>query len=230
MNAEHTSRVQAPHESAQAPEAAREDLLVCALLDDELLEAEFEHWLSDGPDVGQVAERGRIYQLIGESLRGQAPVVADAPSAFLAGLQTRLREEAPAPWASVAPTALAAALVAVQVRASAANDALFRWKLVAGLASLAAVTTVSWTLLSTGPGASGVGITSPQLAQTQPAPGTSTALAAAAPVVVNTRQGVVIRDAGLEALMAEHRQHGGVSALQMPAGFLRNATHDPDAR
>jgi sigma-E factor negative regulatory protein RseA len=52
----------------------------------------------------------------------------------------------------------------------------------------------------------------------------------AEPVVVNTSQGVLIRDAQLEALMAEHRQFGGVSALQMPAGFLRNATHDANER
>jgi sigma-E factor negative regulatory protein RseA len=49
-------------------------------------------------------------------------------------------------------------------------------------------------------------------------------------VVVNTPQGAVIRDTQLEALMAEHRQHGGMSALQMPAGFLRNATYDATGR
>jgi sigma-E factor negative regulatory protein RseA len=49
-------------------------------------------------------------------------------------------------------------------------------------------------------------------------------------LAVNTNQGVLIRDAELEALMAEHRQHGGVSVLQMPAGFLRNATYDTNAR
>jgi sigma-E factor negative regulatory protein RseA len=49
-------------------------------------------------------------------------------------------------------------------------------------------------------------------------------------VVVNTPQGAVIRDAQLETLMAEHRQHGGMSALQMPAGFLRNATYSGSDR
>jgi len=230
MNAEHISRAQPLTESTQSPQATREDLLVCALFDDELSEVEFEAWLSEGPDVGEVAERGRAYQLIGESLRGQLPSAIDAPSAFLTGLQARLCEEAPAPWAAAAPVALATAPAALTVRAPAANDSVFRWKLVAGLASLAAVMAVSWTLLGAGPGGSGVGAASPQLALSQPAPATSAAVAAAAPVVVNTSQGVLIRDAGLEALMAEHRQHGGVSALQMPAGFLRNATYDPDAR
>lgn len=228
MNAEHISRAKPLPELAQSPQATREDLLVCALFDDELSEAELDAWLADGPDLGQVAERGRVYQLIGESLRGQVPAATDAPSAFLAGLQARLREEAPAPWAAEAPLALATAPAALTVRAAAANDSVFRWKLVAGLASLAAVMAVSWTLLGAGPGGSGAGTASPQMALSQPSPATSAA--AAAPVVVNTSQGVLIRDAGLEALMAEHRQHGGVSALQMPAGFLRNATYDPDAR
>ena len=38
----------------------------------------------------------------------------------------------------------------------------------------------------------------------------------------------VLRDARLEQLLAEHRQYGGMSALQMPAGFLRDATHTAD--
>jgi len=230
MNAEHISRAKPLTEPAQSPQAPREDLLVCALFDGELSEAEFDAWLAEGPDLGQVAERVRAYQLIGESLRGQVPAVIDAPSAFLTGLQARLREEAPAPWAAAAPVALTTAPAAVLVREPAANDSVFRWKLVAGLASLAAVMAVSWTLLSAVPGGSGVGAASPQLALSEPSPATSAAVAAAAPVAVNTSQGVLIRDAGLEALMAEHRQHGGVSALQMPAGFLRNATYDPDAR
>jgi sigma-E factor negative regulatory protein RseA len=40
----------------------------------------------------------------------------------------------------------------------------------------------------------------------------------------------VIRDAQLEALLAEHRQHGGMSALQTPTGFIRNATYDAAGR
>jgi sigma-E factor negative regulatory protein RseA len=45
-------------------------------------------------------------------------------------------------------------------------------------------------------------------------------------VAVSTGQGILIRDARLEQMLAEHRQYGGMSALQMPAGFLRNATYD----
>jgi sigma-E factor negative regulatory protein RseA len=45
---------------------------------------------------------------------------------------------------------------------------------------------------------------------------------------MNSPHGPVLRDARLEQLLAEHRQYGGMSALQMPAGFLRDATQDTD--
>jgi sigma-E factor negative regulatory protein RseA len=41
---------------------------------------------------------------------------------------------------------------------------------------------------------------------------------------------VMIRDPQLDALLAAHRQFGGTSALQMPTGFLRNATFEEGAR
>ncbi len=36
----------------------------------------------------------------------------------------------------------------------------------------------------------------------------------------------MIRDPRLDEFLAAHRQLGGASALQMPAGFLRNATFE----
>jgi sigma-E factor negative regulatory protein RseA len=47
-------------------------------------------------------------------------------------------------------------------------------------------------------------------------------------VVVQTPHGPVLRDPRLEQLLAQHRQYGGMSALQMPAGFLRDATQQAD--
>jgi len=40
---------------------------------------------------------------------------------------------------------------------------------------------------------------------------------------------VMLRDARLDALLAAHKQFGGASALQVPAGFLRNATFESAA-
>ena len=42
--------------------------------------------------------------------------------------------------------------------------------------------------------------------------------------------GRILAEMEVEALLAEHRQHGGMSALQNPTGFIRNATYDTDAR
>lgn len=102
----------------------------------------------------------------------------------------------------------------------AANDAVFRWKLVAGLASLAAVVAVTWTI---GTGGQDGQLAGPQMASATPM---SESASTIQPVVVQTAQGQVLRDARLEQLLSEHRQFGGMSALQAPAGFLRNATYD----
>ena len=98
-------------------------------------------------------------------------------------------------------------------RGHAANDGEFRWKLVAGFASIAAVSAIAWNAAGLlAPAAA------PQLAQA-PAPQQQV-------VVVASPQGPVVRDARLEELLAAHKQLGGTSALQEPSGFLRNATFE----
>lgn len=206
-----------------------------ALVDGEVHDTELKGLLAEDMDDGEILEVWHSYQVIGDVLRSSAPAVAhQAPQAFLAGVHARLQAEAQptapvleAPVLPEAPT-----LVTGHVRAPAANDAVFRWKMVAGLASLAAVMAVSWTVLGTAPagadGSSGAGM---QLAMTGANPGVvASQTQEPTAVVVNTPQGPLIRDAQLEALMAEHRQYGGMSALQMPAGFLRNATYDATGR
>lgn len=175
------------------------------------------------------------YQLIGDVLRGSGAVVsAQAPGDFLAGVRARLQTE------GVSLPVQAVATRIEPMPAVAANDAVFRWKMVAGVASVAAVMAVSWNLIGGAPTGAG-GVSGPQLAgiTAAPAPAAPQAVvpvasvAPAAPsteVVVNTGQGAVIRDARLEELLAEHRQHGGMSALQMPTGFIRGATYDPSGR
>ena len=83
--------------------------------------------------------------------------------------------------------------------------------MLAGAASFAAVAAIAWnagTALSPAAG--------PQLAQAIPP----------AQVLVASPQGTMVRDARLEELLVAHKQFGGTSALQMPSGFLRNATFD----
>lgn len=173
----------------------------------------------------------RGYQLIGEVLRGDgAALPARSPMDFLAELNQRLdAEHQPAADAGSRPVRA--------VRGAAANDALFRWKMVSGLASVVAVAAVGWTVLASAPG----GPQAPVLAQERvalppatlasaPPPAASAGVPSTRPVVVSTSQGQLIRDPALERLLSEHRQHGGMSAFQTSTGFIRNATYDADAR
>jgi sigma-E factor negative regulatory protein RseA len=172
----------------------------------------------------------KTYQLIGETLRAPAQalpgVALDAELAFVSRLGQRLAQEAVAPpLAQSAPAtalplqpaqlphaALPLAAKLPQHRATAANDSNFRWKLVAGVASLAAMSAIAWN-------ASGllVPASSPQLAQASPPP---------VQILVASPQGTMVRDARLEELLAAHKQFGATSALQEPSGFLRSATFD----
>jgi len=188
-----------------------------ALVDGEIdAAAEAALWRDDADVVCATWAR---YQLIGDALRGAAPQAADG--ARVAAIMQRVRQERAAP----APELIAAPVVLAPTRAEAANDAVFRWKMLAGFASLAAVVAVAWNMAGTGDMGGAAG---PQLAQmpVQSAPVAAASVEAAAPVVVAGEQGPVLRDPRLEELMAAHRQAGGMSALQMPAGFLRNAAFD----
>jgi sigma-E factor negative regulatory protein RseA len=120
---------------------------------------------------------------------------------------------------------------------SAANDSVFRWKLVAGVAALAAVGSMVWALVggqsgpagaqlaqrgAVAPVVAGVSIVAPDTKDNKDAANKDTAGNDTAPVM--------IRDPRLDELMAAHKQFGGASALQQPAGFLRNATFQPTGR
>lgn len=155
------------------------------------------------------------YHLIGDALRSpsRGDGVLGADSAFLSRLNQRLAQEAPigASLRAAQPVIQEPAVGLPPHRGQASNDGDFRWKLVAGFASLAAVFAIAWNasgLLS--PAAA------PQLAQ----------VPASQQVVVASPQGPMVRDARLEELLAAHKQLGGTSALQEPSGFLRNATFE----
>lgn len=154
------------------------------------------------------------YHLIGDALRSPSHGMPGADAAFLGRLNRRLAQEAPpaAPSRPGAQPAVQDSPVALPPhRSQASNDGEFRWKLVAGFASLAAVSAIAWN-------ASGLltPAAAPQLAQ---AP-------VSQQVLVASPQGPMVRDARLEELLAAHKQLGGTSALQEPSGFLRNATFE----
>ncbi len=89
----------------------------------------------------------------------------------------------------------------------AANDARFHWARLAGVVLLVVGSLLGWqSWLDSG------GVTGQEQVAKVPAE-----------ALIET-PATMIRDPQLDALLAAHKQFGGASALQTPAGFLRNAT------
>ena len=144
----------------------------------------------------------RDYHVTGELLRASDLVIKSDDTLFMANLRNRLARDEPAEASADAPPV---------VHRAAANDGQFRWKALAGVATLAAVGALGWGLLGrVAPPAEGVAQAVPDAPVTAAAP--------------------MIRDPHLDELLAAHRQWGGGAALQLPAGFLRNATFDGPTR
>ena len=176
--------------------------LLSALVDGELADKE----LVFQSDTSQSAWNS--YQVIGHALRGGAgsPVLSGADPAFLQRLKVRLADENIGRPQLPVLAMPRQGLVAFPIQ-PAANEAVFRWKLLASLASISAGLVVAWSYVGT-PDTS----TASQLSQSP----------AAEQVVVSSSQGPIVRDARFEELMAAHKSLGG-SSLQAPSGFLRNA-------
>ena len=196
--------------------------LLSALADNELDDPDFAAALQACIYDEAALACWNTYHLIGAVMRSPAvaaaPINADADLAFVGRLNQRLAMETPISarpvLAQVGTVNLARpkqpVMASVHHGQPAANDGSFRWKLVAGVASLAAVSALVWNVSGTlAPAAS------PQLAQVP-----------AAQIVVVSPQGMMVRDARLEELLAAHRQFGAGSALQESSGFLKNATFD----
>jgi sigma-E factor negative regulatory protein RseA len=168
------------------------------------------------------------YHVVGDVLRSNDLAFCADDTGFLARFQSRLALEPVLVSTVNATNLIAIAAYESSAKAifdaedesvdAAANAPSFRWKMVAGVASLLAVVAVGWNVA----GGWGAGVSGPQWAQITPVLQT-VASADAAPQVM-------LRDARLDALMAAHKQFGGTSALQMPAGFISNATYETPAR
>jgi len=202
--------------------------LVSALADGRLWGEAFDCAVEASVNDADARATWHAYHLVGDALRSPDLAHCCASAGFMTRLQARLQEETchlpqPEMATAVAVSAIATVVRSVKVD-EAANQSVFRWKLVAGFASMAAVATVGWNLL---------GALNPHmgqiLASTQPVP-VLTALVspdtAVGSIAANQVPQVMIRDAHLDALLAAHKQFGGASALQAPSGFLRNATFE----
>jgi len=184
--------------------------LISALADGQLQGDAFVRGVELAAADPDAREAWQTYHLIGDVLRSGELAVGGAPSAFLARLQQRLHDEQPA-----APQVAAAPVATIPARAAAANDGSFRWKMVAGAASVAAVAAITWSLVGGG--------------ANRPA-GPELAKAPAGTMLSSGERAVMIRNPQLDELLAAHRQLGGASAFQTTTGFVRNATFEGSGR
>lgn len=193
---------------------------ISALVDGELAVGDLPSAVDAAAGTPDGLARWQAYHLVGDALRGSAHFAALDSQAFVGRLRGRLSAQEWQP-----PVARMSEAVAVGVVANTregGNDPVVRWKFAAGLATLAALATFGWHVASLDAGA---GI----VAQTAAGSRTQTVAGAQvveAPAPVPAAPPVMLRDARLDELLAAHKQFGGTSALQMPAGFLRNATFD----
>lgn len=190
----------------------RTEELISALADGQLAGEAFARGVEAAAVDPAAREAWHTYHLIGDVLRSGEQAAGAFSPGFLDRLQARLQQEdMPTPVAATR----ASPRPAREMPQAAANDGSFRWKVVAGFASLAAMAAIGWTAV--------VGVApkpgQPQLAATP-----------AGTVQAETQRGVMIRDARLDEFLAAHRQLGGASALQTPSGFLRNATFEGPIR
>ncbi|MBU1362018.1 MAG: sigma-E factor negative regulatory protein [Gammaproteobacteria bacterium] len=168
------------------------------------------------------------YHLIGDVLRAGAHAPCHQSSEFLTRFQSRLESEPVVPVLLPEPS-----LRLRSLKQEASNEPQFRWKVVAGVASVAAAAAIGWNWMGVGPRSS----MGPQIAQQDSSQSLLSVAspmqqsAAPSPMRVIVGSGapqIMLRDPRLDQLLEAHQQAGGAS--QMPSGFLRNATFDGPSR
>lgn len=208
---------------------------VSALLDGQLRGDEFARAVERVCAREELRGTWHAYHVVGDVLRSGEHAACQDPEAFLERFRARLAVE------HIRPPAVAsdpATLEAVNpALAAAANEPVFRWKLVAGLASVAAAAAIGWnwggSLLQGSAGAQLAQQSSgaaPVLASSVQPPAAPPAATTTTRVLVgnNPTPQVMLRDPRLDALLEAHQQAGGAS--HMPSGFLRNATFEGQSR
>lgn len=228
---------------AMSPKSRCDRELISSLMDEVVPPSRLDAVLDD-MQTAEARDCWHLYHLIGDVLR--APDLAACGQDT--GLAERLTRQLRAEVSQELPPRLeqpAQTGFVLDARQPAANDAVFRWKLVAGLSSFATVAALAWGLWLGQGNAPDAG---PQLARQtggpEPAvvvqlqhasPSAPAAEPARAPGFDPHAAGVVaaqsthmLRDPELDQLLAAHGQAAGVSALS--AGFLRNATFEGAGR
>ena len=159
------------------------------------------------------------YHVAGDVLRSEELSGAAQDLQFWAKLETRLAQEPRSPSAAVPiPSSLPAGSYL-----QSANGPVF-WRVLAGVACSALVAVIGLSVWSPSSGPSSV-----SMAGGMP-PVASKNSTQSAPLEVAVGPDGMIRDPRLDQLLSAHQQLGGHSALQMPSGFLRNATYEGAGR
>ena len=217
---------------------------VSALADGQLEGLAWADALQCAADDGDGRDSWHTYHVIGDVLRARDLGACGHDRAFVERLRVRLQAES-AVISAAAGVTKSPELIASNGQVMpgtgqkylrngreglpAANDGIFRWKMLAGLASLAAVMAIGWNALNSLEAPAGA-----RLAQSGSAPALIAGVPVTAPVAdagaATPGTMVMLRDPRLDELLAAHRQFGGTSALQNPSGFLRNATFEGGAR
>jgi len=216
---------------------------VSALVDGQLSGDEFARTLVALESSPQARAQWDTYHMLGDVMRTGQASLHPHDSEFLLRLRQRMVHDA---IENVAVNQVKIGAIATNHHVPESANAS-SWRMVAGLASVAMVGVLSWqglnwTNASDAASQSRLAQQSlPAATQTMP----SAQLAGVEPSVAGPllvrRDGtsalamaaepqVMIRDPQLDALLAAHRQFGGTSALQMPSGFLRNATFEEGGR
>ncbi|MBS0339556.1 MAG: sigma-E factor negative regulatory protein [Proteobacteria bacterium] len=209
---------------------------VSALVDGQLRDDEFARAVEHVCVQEELRGAWHTYHVVGEVIRSGRHAACQDSTAFMSRFRERLAAEGLRPAAAPSGVELQ---VPTGIKAEAANEPVFRWKLVAGIASVAAVAAIGWSIgasvLQGPPGGA-------QLAQQEQGNAAAPVLASSAlpPVEPSTttttrvllgdnqRPQVMLRDARLDALLEAHQEAGGAS--HMPSGFLRNATFEGQSR
>ncbi len=208
-------------------EEKEDDDWLSALADGQLRNEDFAQALAVLAASDEARSRWHAYHVAGDVLRSVDLGHCRGDRSFVTRLRARL--DLPEDLERVAvvgatsggavSTPLAKEYVAVVV--DSANDAVVRWKWLATAASVAAVATMGWHMSQVGAGAA---------AQLASSAAGSSVVAATVAQPSTDEPPRMLRDPRLDELLAAHRQLGGTSVLQMPAGFLRNATFDQPTR
>jgi sigma-E factor negative regulatory protein RseA len=217
---------------------------ISALVDGQLSQDEFSQTLTDLESSSQLRENWDTYHLLGDAMRSGSLQAQQHDAEFVRKLRQKISVVAINNIASNQENTRAN--LQNWPKQTSANDS--SWRLVAGLASVALAGVLTWqginwtTASNPATGQQLVWHDAPVAAPSASPPQLASAEPVQARQVLVRRDGtsaltmssdepqVMIRDPHLDALLAAHRQFGGASALQMPSGFLRNATYEEGGR